>query len=77
MQKLLAAVAASGARQLTGARCSALVLGEGGRVVGAVVRTAEGERSLRARRGLVLRPAASSRTTPCWRATRPGCCAAK
>jgi succinate dehydrogenase/fumarate reductase flavoprotein subunit len=54
MQRLLAALAASGARQRTGARAAALVQGEGGRVVGAVVRTAEGERALRARRGLVI-----------------------
>jgi succinate dehydrogenase/fumarate reductase flavoprotein subunit len=54
MQKLLAAVAASGARQRTDARCVALVLAEGGRVVGAVARTAAGELAVRARRGVVL-----------------------
>jgi succinate dehydrogenase/fumarate reductase flavoprotein subunit len=54
MQKLLAATAASGVRQLPGARCIALVLAADGRVVGAVARTLEGERAVRARRGLVL-----------------------
>jgi 3-oxo-5alpha-steroid 4-dehydrogenase len=54
MQKLLAAVAASGARELTGARCVSLVLAESGRVVGAVARTPAGERAVRARRGVVL-----------------------
>ena len=54
MQKLLAAVAASGARQLTGARCASLVLAADGRVVGAVARTLAGERAVRARRGVVL-----------------------
>jgi 3-oxo-5alpha-steroid 4-dehydrogenase len=54
MQKLLAATAASSSRQLTGARCIALVRAEDGRVVGAVARTLEGERALRARRGVVL-----------------------
>jgi 3-oxo-5alpha-steroid 4-dehydrogenase len=54
MQKLLAAVAASGARPLTGARCVSLVLDKTGRVLGAVARTSEGERTLRARRGVVL-----------------------
>jgi 3-oxo-5alpha-steroid 4-dehydrogenase len=54
MQKLLAAVAASGARQLTGARCVSLVLAESGRVVGIVARTPAGERAVRARRGVVL-----------------------
>ena len=54
MQKLLAAVAASGARQLTGVRCAALVIAADGRVVGAVVRTLTGERAVCARRGVVL-----------------------
>lgn len=54
MQKLLAAVAASGARELTGARCVSLVLAEGGRVVGAVARTPAGERAVHARRGVAL-----------------------
>ena len=54
MQKLLAAVAASGARQMTGARCASLVLAADGRVVGAVARTLAGERAVRARRGVVL-----------------------
>ena len=54
MQKLLAAVAASGARQMTGARCAALVLAADGRVVGVAARTLAGERAVRARRGVVL-----------------------
>ena len=54
MQKLLAATAASGARQVPGARCISLVLAGDGRVVGAVAQTLAGERAVRARRGLVL-----------------------
>jgi 3-oxo-5alpha-steroid 4-dehydrogenase len=54
MQKLLAAVAASGARQQGGARCASLVQASDGRVVGAVARTLAGERAVRARRGVVL-----------------------
>jgi len=54
MQKLLAATAASGARQMGGARCVALVLADDGRVIGAVARTLSGERAVRARRGVVL-----------------------
>jgi succinate dehydrogenase/fumarate reductase flavoprotein subunit len=54
MQKLLAALAASGARVVTGARGAALVLAADGRVVGVVARSAEGERALHARRGVVL-----------------------
>jgi 3-oxo-5alpha-steroid 4-dehydrogenase len=54
MQKLLAATAASGVRVLPGARCTALVRAADGRVVGAVARTLEGERRLRARRGVLL-----------------------
>ena len=54
MQKLLAAVAASGARQMTGARCASLAFAADGRVVGVVARTLAGERAVRARRGVVI-----------------------
>ena len=54
MQKLLAAVTASGARVAGGARVEALVRANDGRIVGAVARTLEGERRVRARRGVVL-----------------------
>jgi len=54
MQKLLAAVAASGARVTGGARARALVRASDGRIVGVVARTLEGERRVRARRGVVL-----------------------
>ncbi len=54
MQKLLAAVTASGARFAGAARAEALVQAADGRVVGVVARTLEGERRLRARRGVVL-----------------------
>jgi succinate dehydrogenase/fumarate reductase flavoprotein subunit len=54
MRKLLAATAAAGVRVQGGARATALVQEEDGRVAGAVVRTLEGERRVRARRGVVL-----------------------
>ncbi len=54
MQKLLAAVGASAARVVTGARTTSLVLAADGRVVGAVAHTLAGEHAVRARRGVVL-----------------------
>jgi 3-oxo-5alpha-steroid 4-dehydrogenase len=54
MQKLLAAVAASGARLRAGARAEALVRAADGRIVGVVARTLAGKRAIRARRGVVL-----------------------
>jgi len=54
MQKLLAALAASGARVAAGAPNVSLVLAADGRVVGAVARTLTGELAVRAKRGVVL-----------------------
>jgi len=54
MQKLLAALAASGARVAAGAPSVSLVLAADGRVVGAVARTLTGELAVRAKRGVVL-----------------------
>jgi 3-oxo-5alpha-steroid 4-dehydrogenase len=54
MRTLLAGVEASGARQRTGTRATALVLDPDGRVAGVVARCDGEERSVRARRGVVL-----------------------
>jgi 3-oxo-5alpha-steroid 4-dehydrogenase len=54
MQKLIAAVEESAARVATDHRCTALVQRSGGAVLGVVARTSEGERTVRARSGVIL-----------------------
>ena len=54
MQKLVSATERSGARILGDARCETLVVDRQGGVVGVVVRQDGAERSMRARRGVVL-----------------------
>ncbi len=54
MQRLLAAVARSGAKIIEGARCDGLVAERDGRVAGALVRKDSADWQVRARRGVVL-----------------------
>jgi len=54
MNKLIASALAAGARPAYQSRCDALVIERDGRVAGAVLSTLEGERVVRARRGVVL-----------------------
>ncbi len=54
MKHLVAAAETSGAETRLQHRCEALVVAGDGRVVGAVVRSPEGEHRVRARRGVVL-----------------------
>lgn len=54
MQRLVAAAERSGARIQPDTRCDRLVIDEHGRVVGTVVRQYQHERTVRARRGVVL-----------------------
>jgi len=54
MNKLIASALAAGIRTAFQSRCTALVLERDGRVAGAVLATLEGERTVRARRGVVL-----------------------
>jgi succinate dehydrogenase/fumarate reductase flavoprotein subunit len=54
MQKIIAAVNQAGARTVTNTLCETLVTAEDGRVVGVVAATDEGERLIRANRGVIL-----------------------
>ncbi|MFO0688134.1 MAG: FAD-dependent oxidoreductase [Myxococcota bacterium] len=54
MNKLIAAALGAGVKTAYQSRCDALVLERDGRVVGAVLSTLEGEKTVRARRGVVL-----------------------
>jgi len=54
MHHLIAAAMAAGAKTQLQSRCDALVVASDGRVVGAVVSTLEGERCVRARKGVIL-----------------------
>ena len=54
MNRLIASALSAGARTALQSRCAQLVLERDGRVVGAVLSTLEGERTVRARKGVVL-----------------------
>lgn len=54
MNKLIASALGAGVKTAYQSRCDALVLERDGRVVGAVLSTLEGERTVRARKGVVL-----------------------
>ncbi|MEZ4331507.1 MAG: FAD-dependent oxidoreductase [Myxococcota bacterium] len=54
MNKLIASATAAGIRTSWQSRCDALVIERDGRVIGAVLSTLEGERLVRARKGVVL-----------------------